>query len=309
MARAPVNRSGEMEMFVRVVEHGAFSAAARSLRMTPSALSKLVARLERRLGVRLVNRSTRNVQLTTEGAAFYERSVKVLAEIDEAERSAATSAAPRGRVRINANVPFGLNYLFPLLPSFLALHPEITLDIVLTDQVIDLLEQRADLAIRVGPLLASLLTLRKLGESPMRVVAAPDYLVRCGTPRDLEELERHNRIGYCFARVFDAWPFRTPAGASATLPVVGNAQVSDGESLRRLALAGAGIARLSLFLIAPDIRAGRLVPVLEDFNPGDTEEINALFLGQGGHLPSRVRAVIEFLAETVPRRLNETILL
>ena len=307
MPRAPVNRSGEMEMFVRIVEHGAFSAAARSLRMTPSALSKLVARLERRLGVRLVNRSTRGLGLTPEGAAFYERCVKVLADIDEAERSAATGAAPRGRVRINANVPFGLNYLFPLLPEFLAQHPEITLDIALTDEVIDLLEQRADLAIRVGPLRPSQLTVRKLGESPMRVVAAPDYLVRCGTPRDLGELERHNRIGYCFARMFDAWPFRTPGGASATLPVVGNAQVSDGESLGRLALAGVGIARLSLFLVAPHIRAGRLVPILEDFNPGDTEEINVLFRGQGGHLPSRVRAVIDFLAHTVPRRLDETI--
>src|SRR5260221_761382 len=307
MGRALVNRAGEREMFVRVVGHGAFSAAAGSMRMTPSGLSKLIGGVERRLGVRLVNRSTRKLQLTTEGATFYERCVKVLADIDDAERSAATSAAPRGRVRINANVPAGLNYLFPLLPSFLGQHPEITLDIALTDQVIDLLEQRADLAIRVGPLRSSQLTLRKLGESPMRVVAAPDYLVRCGTPRDLDELERHNRIGYCFARVFDAWPFRTPAGASATLPVVGNAQVSDGESLRRLTLAGVGIARLSLFLIAPDIKAGRLVPILEDFNPGDTEEINALFLGKGRHLPPRVRAVIEFLPATVPPRLNETI--
>jgi DNA-binding transcriptional LysR family regulator len=307
MPRASVNRSGEMEMFVRVVERGAFSPAARSLRMTPSALSKLVARLERRLGVRLVNRSTRKLQLTPEGAAFYQRCVKVLADIDDAERSAATGAAPRGRVRINANVPFGLHYLFPLLPFFLAQHPEITLDIALTDQVIDLLEQRADLAIRVGSLRPSQLTQRKLGESPMRVVAAPDYLSRCGTPRDLEELERHNRIGYCFARVLEAWPFQTRTGAPATLPVIGNAQVSDGESLRRLALAGVGIARLSLFLVAPDIKAGRLVPILEDFNPGDTEEINVMFLGQGGHLPSRVRAVIEFLAATVPRRLKETI--
>ena len=115
------------------------------------------------------------------------------------------------------------------------------------------------------------------------------------------------RLANRSTRMFDARPFRTPAGASATLPVVGIAQVSDGESLKRLALAGAGIARLSLFLIAPDIKAGRLVPILEDFNPGDTEEIDALFLGQGGQLPSRVRAVIEYLAATVPRRLKETI--
>ena len=307
MLSTAVNRSGEMEVFVRVVEHGALSAAARSLRMTPSALSKLVARLERRLGVRLVNWSTRKLQLTPEGTAFYQRCVKVLEDIDEAERSAATTAAPRGRVRINANVPFGLHYLFPLIPSFLAQHPEVTLDISLTDQVIDLLEQRADIAIRVGALRPSQLMQRKLGESPMRVVAAPDYLARCGTPRDLEELDRHNRVGFSFARVFDAWPFRTHAGASTTLPAVGNAQVSDGESLRRLALAGVGIARLSLFHIAPDLRAGRLVPILEDFNPGDTEEINVIFLGQGGHLPSRVRAVIEFLAATMPRRLDQTI--
>jgi DNA-binding transcriptional LysR family regulator len=307
MPRTSVNRSGEMEMFVRVVERGAFSAAARSLRMTPSALSKLVARLEKRLGAWLVNRSTRKLQLTPEGTAFYERSVKILADIDEAERGAATGAAPRGRVRINTNVPFGLHYLFPLLPDFLARHPEITLDVVLTDQVIDLFEQRADIAIRVGALRPSELKLRKLGESPMRVVAAPDYLARCGTPRDVAELERHNRIGFGFARILQAWPFRTRAGASTTLPVVGNAQVSDGEGLRRLALAGVGIARLSLFHIAPDIKAGRLVPILENLNPGDVEEINAIFLGQGGHLPSRVRAVIEFLAATVPRRLNETI--
>jgi DNA-binding transcriptional LysR family regulator len=307
MPSTTVNRSGEMEVFARVVEHGAFSGAARSLRMTPSALSKLVARLERRLGVRLVNRSTRKLQLTPEGAAFYQRCVKVLEDIDEAERNAATAATPRGRVRINANVPFGLHYMFPLIPSFLAQHPEVTLDISLTDQVIDLLEQRADLAIRVGALRPSQLMQRKLGESPMRVVAAPEYLARCGTPRDLEELDRHNRVGFSFARVFDAWPFRTRASVSATLPAVGNAQVNDGESLRRLALAGVGIARLSLFHIAPDIRAGRLVPILEEFNPGDTEEINVIFLGQGGHLPSRVRAVIDFLATTVPRQLNQTI--
>src|SRR5258706_4205547 len=145
MPRTSVNRSGEMEMFARVVERGAFSAAARSLRMTPSALSKLVSRLEKRLGVRLVNRSTRKLQLTAEGTAFYERCVTVLADIDDAERNAAVGATPRGRVRINANVPFGLNYLFPMLPALLAQYPEITLDIALTDQVVDLLEQRADL--------------------------------------------------------------------------------------------------------------------------------------------------------------------
>src|SRR5689334_5969218 len=150
MARLDTNRSGEMEVFVRTVELGGFSAAAREFRMTPSAVSKLIARLESRLGARLVNRSTRKLQLTAEGRQFYSRSLRVLADLDEAEREAASGASPRGLVRVNANVPFGLHLLLPLVPDFLTLHPEMRLDIVLTDQVIDLLEERADVAIRTG---------------------------------------------------------------------------------------------------------------------------------------------------------------
>src|SRR5699024_3005453 len=125
---------GEMEVFARVVELGSFSAAARTFRMTPSAVSKLVRRLEQRLGVRLVNRSTRKLQLTPEGCAFYERSVRILADLDDAERAAASSDTPRGRVRVSANVPFGHHFLLPLVPEFLARHPDVTLDIVLTDE-------------------------------------------------------------------------------------------------------------------------------------------------------------------------------
>ena len=234
MSRIEPNRSGEMEVFARVVERSGFSAAARTLRMTPSAVSKLVARLEGRLGARLVNRSTRKLQLTAEGLAFYERCTRILADIDEAERGVAQGAVPRGRVRINANVPFGLHHLLPLVPGFLAAHPDITLDIVLTDQVIDLLEERADIAIRVGPIRSSALLARKLGESGMRLVAAPDYLRRHGTPRSIAELDRHNRLGFSFARSVEAWPFLDEAGGVRTVPIIGNAQVGDGETLRRL---------------------------------------------------------------------------
>ena len=299
MARIETNRSGEMEVFARVVERSGFSAAARAPRMTPSAVSKLVARLEGRLGARLVNRSTRKLQLTPEGVAFYERCTRILADIDEAERGAAQGAVPRGRVRINANVPFGLHHLLPLVPGFLAAHPDITLDIVLTDQVIDLLEERADIAIRVGPIRSSALLARKLGESGMRLVAAPDYLQRHGTPRSIAELDRHNRLGFSFARSVEAWPFRDEAGGVRTVPIIGNAQVGDGETLRRLALAGLGLARLAMFHIGPDIEAGRLVPVLDEWNPGDSEAIHAVFLGQRGHVPARVRAVIDYLGREV----------
>jgi DNA-binding transcriptional LysR family regulator len=298
MGRLETNRSGEMEVFAQVVAMSGFSAAARSLRMTPSAVSKLVARLEARLGTRLVNRSTRKLQLTAEGLAFYERCVRILADIDEAEREAAAGTAPRGRIRVNSNVPFGLHHLLPLVPGFLARHPQVTLDIVLTDQVIDLLEQRADVAIRVGPLRASRLIARKLGASRMAVVAAPGYLERRGAPRGLADLQAHNLIGFNFARSFEEWPF-LDGGAVVTLPACGDIQVGDGEIARRLTLAGVGLARLALFHVGPDIAAGRLVPVLEELNPGDVEDIHAIYAGHGGHLPSRIRAFIDYLAGAV----------
>jgi DNA-binding transcriptional LysR family regulator len=298
MARLETNRAGEMEVFTRVVELGGFSAAARAVRMTPSAVSKLVARLEARLGTRLVNRSTRKLQLTPEGQTFFQRSVRILADMDEAEREAGTGATARGRVRVNTNVPFGLHHLLPLVPGFLALHPEVTLDIVLTDEVVDLLEERADIAIRVGPLRSSRLIARKLGASRMAVVATPAYLERHGTPASLAELERHNRIGFNFARTVEGWPF-LDSGGIRMVSAVGNVQVGDGESARRLALAGVGLARLALFHVGADIEAGRLRPVLEHLNPGDADDINAIFIGHGGRLPARIRAVIDYLADKV----------
>ncbi|NEX93184.1 LysR family transcriptional regulator [Caulobacter sp. 17J65-9] len=298
MARLETNRSGEMEVFARVVQYGGLSAAARTLRMTPSAVSKLLTRLEERLGARLINRSTRKLQLTPEGAAFYDRSLRVLADIDEAEREAAAGSSPRGRVRVNSSVPFGVHQLLPLVPDFLAEHPEVTLDLVLTDQVVDLLEERCDVALRVGPMRPSQLMARKLGQSRMAVVAAPAYLARHGTPTTLEALEGHNRIGFNFARSFEEWPFLVD-GAIQTVPACGDVQVGDGESARRLAVAGVGLARLGVFHVAEDLAAGRLQAVLEPLNPGDHEDIHAVFMGQGGHLPARVRAFVDFLAERV----------
>ncbi|OHV88972.1 LysR family transcriptional regulator [Mesorhizobium sp. ORS 3428] len=299
MARPEINRSGEIEVFVRVVEAGSFSAAARRLRMTPSAVSKLIARLEARLGARLISRSTRRLQLTPEGAAFHDNGVRILADLDAAEREAAAGAAPRGRLRVNSYVPFGQHRLIPLLPRFLERYPEISVEAVLTDSVIDLMEERADVAIRAGPLRESRLVARKLGETRMAVVAAPSYLEARGTPRTPADLSRHNLLAFGFARHIDGWPFATAAGAPIVVPVAGNATVSDGEAMRLTALSGAGIARLARWHVEPDIVAGRLVPLLEEFNPGDEEPTHAVYVGQGKHLPARVRAFLDFLAETV----------
>lgn len=299
MSRMDVNRSGEMEVFIRVVDLGGFSAAARTYRMTPSAVSKLLARLESRLGVRLINRSTRKLQLTPEGSAYYERAIRILDDINTAEREATTGATPRGKLRVNTSVPFGLHRLLPLLPGFIKRYPGVSVDVSLTDTVVDLMEERADIAIRVGPLRESRLLARKLGESPMVVVAAPSYLAEHGTPQTPADLEQHNMLGFCFTKQIEGWPFRDSKGGVVAITPIGNSLVSDGEAMQRLVVAGMGLARLTRFHVKADIDAGRLVPVLEDFNPGDLEAIHAVFVGHGGQLPARVRAFLDYLVEHV----------
>jgi DNA-binding transcriptional LysR family regulator len=285
-------------VFTRVVELGGFSTAARAFRMTPSAVSKLVARLEARLGVRLINRSTRKLQLTPEGSAFYERALRILDEISAAEREAAIGATPSGLLRVNTSVPFGLRLLLPLLPDFAKRYPEIKVEVVLTDLVVDLLEERADVAIRVGLMRESRLLARKLGESRMVVVAAPSYLAERGTPKTPDDLADHNLLRFGFAKWENGWPFKIGGETIAVMPS-GNALVSDGEAMQHLAVAGMGLARLARFHVKADIKAGRLVPVLEAFNPGDIEPIHAVFVGHGGQLPARVRAFLDYLVETV----------
>lgn len=283
-------------MFVRVVELGGFSSAARAARMTPSAVSKLIARLEVRLGARLLNRSTRQLQLTSEGCAFYERATRILADLEDAERVAGAGERTVGRVRVNTSASYFNHVLASALPAFLALHPGVTLDIVQTDAVVDLLAERADLAIRAGPLKSSSLVARKLGETALMIVAAPDYLERCGAPRSIADLEGHNRLGFGYARAVDGWPLREN-GQTRVVPATGRVQASDGEGLRQLALAGVGLARLAAFTVREDISAGRLMPVLGDLDRGEKEAFHAIHMGQGGPLPSRVRALLDFLAE------------
>lgn len=285
-----------MEVFARVVEQGGFSAAARTCRMTPSAVSKLVARLETRLGTRLINRSTRAFQLTPEGSAFYERTTRILADIEDAERNAGAGEWPVGRIRLNTSASYATHVLAPILPEFLERNPGVTLDLIQTDLVVDLLSERTDVAVRAGPLKSSSLVARKLGDSAMVIVGTPAYLARFGEPKTIEDLDRHNRLGFGYVRSIDGWPVKRN-GETVIVPTVGRVTASDGEALRQLALGGAGLARLAGFTVRGDIAAGRLVPLLEKFNPGDRETFHAIHTGQGGPLPSRVRALLDFLAE------------
>ncbi|MCJ2090161.1 LysR family transcriptional regulator [Methylobacterium sp. E-005] len=296
MPRPEINRAGEMDVFVCVVEQGGFSAAARTRRMTPSAVSKLVARLEARLGTRLVNRSTRAFQLTPEGCTFYERATRILADIAEAEGAARAGEQPVGRIRLTTSASYATHVLAPNLPDFQDRYPGVTLDLVQTDRVVDLLAERTDVAVRAGGLKQSQLVARKLGETGMVIVGAPAYLDRFGRPETVADLDGHNRLGLGYVRTVEGWPMRQ-GEATVLVPVTGRVQASDGEALRQLALTGNGLARLTRFTVRADIAAGRLVPVLEPLNPGDREAFHAVHVGQGGPVPARVRALLDFLAE------------
>ncbi|ANH03483.1 LysR family transcriptional regulator [Shinella sp. HZN7] len=295
------NRAGEMDVFVLAAELKSFSAAGRKLGLSPSAVSKLVTRIEDRLGARLLVRTTRRLELTAEGEVYLGRARRILAEIAETERIVAAGArvVPRGPLRVNASVGFGERYILPLAPAFLSLYPEIELDLTLTDGVIDVIGERADVAIRSGPLRVSSLKARKLLESREVVVAAPAYLDRAGTPRYPDELVAHNCLRFNFRRSMEGWPFLSGDGkAVAVREVSGNMLVSSGAILRQLCLDGLGIGRIGRFHVEEDIAAGTLVPLLEDYNPGEVEIVHAVFAGHE-HLAARIRAFIDFLAGNI----------
>lgn len=296
MPRHDINRSGEMAVFVAVIENGGFSAAARKLQMTPSAVSKLVGRLEARLGARLVNRSTRTQLLTSEGRTFYEKSVRILADMDEAEQTASAGDAPRGLVRINTSASYGTHILAPILARLMDEHPGLSIDLVQTDLVVDLLSAQTDIAVRAGPLSSSSLVARKLGETPLMIVGSPDYLERRGVPRTAEDLERHSLLGFGYVRSIADWSLPDRQGQARSVPVTGRISASDGEALRQFAIHGAGLVRLAGFTVEADIAAGRLVEVLGGPETRLMEAFHAVYVGQGGLLPARVRAVLDFLA-------------
>ncbi|AOR79456.1 LysR family transcriptional regulator [Novosphingobium resinovorum] len=288
------NRFGEMQIFLAVAQGGSFASAAKALRLTPSAVSRATARLEGRLGVQLVSRTTRALALTAEGEVYRGRVAGLVAEIDEVERGfGSAEEAPRGPLRINASVPFGMQCLLPILPRFRRACPGVTVNLALSDTLVDLVEERADLAIRIGPLRDTGLKAKKLGRSMMAVVASPEYLREHGEPAHPRDLADHACLQFSFRRSIDTWPFRVD-GALVQRPIEAAFLGNSGEVVRMMAVAGGGIARLGRFHVAADLAAGRLVEILTPFNPGDHEDIHALYVGHR-RLASRIRAFLDFL--------------
>jgi len=288
------DRARELELFAAVVAGGSFSAAGRQLGLTPSAVGRAIDRIEARLGVRLLLRTTRALRLTAEGQAYLGAARRILADLDDAEQAIADQGAPRGRLRVSAALSHGRLCVVPLLGTFSKAFPQILVDISLTDQIVDVAAGQADVAVRFGPLADSGLTARRLGSSGRVIVASPDYLARHGTPRAPEDLQSHNCLNFNFRRAEPVWPFRRD-GVDFALSVQGNIEANNGETLAQLASAGVGIARVGAFSVADEIADGRLVPILEPFNPGDVETVHALFVG-GANTPARVRVFVDFLA-------------
>lgn len=292
-----MDKPGEMRAFVRSVELGGFSAAARDLDLTPSALSKLVTRLEDRLGVRLMNRTTRRLALTAEGDAYFTSAKRILADIEEAETEVTRfSDSPKGLLRINVGVAFGMHQLAPALPRFLEKYPEIELDITMTDRLIDLVEEGADVAIRNGHLRDSSLVARRICDLHRVICASPIYLKKHGAPKSPQDLLNHNCISISGAPHLRRWPFDTKNGME-TIEVGGNVSANNAETLLQLAATGVGIIRLADVIVGDGIRAGWLVPLLEDVHHREPLPLSAVYL-PGKHKSPRVAAFVTFLVET-----------
>ena len=288
-------RSGEMAVVVAVAQEGSLSAAARALGLTPSAVSRIVARAEQRLGSRLLLRTTRAIRFTAEGETYLRGARRILADMAEVEETIADQGVPRGRLRISAALGHGRQAIVPLVAAFSARYPEIVVDLTLSDEVADILGGQADVAVRFGHLPDSLLTARRIGDTGQVIVASPDYLQRHGTPQVPEDLLRHNCLRFNFRRAEPNWPF-IRKGEALSLKVCGNIECSSGEALAQLARLGAGIARIGAFSVAADLLNGNLIALLDDWNPGDREPIHAVFVG-GSTMPARVRVFVDFLLE------------
>lgn len=293
-----MDHSAEMRAFVLAMDGGSFAAAARSLGLTPSAVSKLISRLEARLGVRLVNRTTRSLALTAEGEVYLATGRRILESIAALEAEVGASAGrPRGLVRINTGLAFGLHQLVPAVPEFRAAYPEVELEIAMTDRIVDLAAERSDIAIRTALRLAdSSLMSRRIADMERIVCASPAYLARHGAPRSPADLAHHDCIVFAGGTALDRWPFRRPSGEVFQVHVKGTVAVDNAEAMVQLAIAGVGIVRLGDLVVADPIRRGQLVPLLVDAHVAEAVPMWAVF-APGTQRTPRIRVLIDFLIE------------
>ena len=292
----------DMSVFAAVVETGGFTAAGRTLGLSKSAVSKQVARLEQRLGSRLLQRTTRRLSLTEAGAVFYEGCQRVLAEAEAAE-SAVThlAGAVRGVLRINAPMSFGITHLAPMVAAFMERFPELEVELALNDRTVDLVEEGYDVGVRIGKLADSSLVARRLAPIRRAVCASPDYLAKHGSPTRPEELQGHRCLIYSYLDSPRNWRFRPTdpdQGRARRVSVAGPLESNNGSVLAEAAAAGQGIICIPVFIVCDELSDGRLVEILPDWIEEHDLTLYAVY-PERRHLAPKVRAFIDFLAERI----------
>ena len=291
-----MDRLRAFEVFVAVVARQGFARAAEAVGTSPANVTRYIAELEAHLGTRLLNRHSRKLSLTDSGQALYERARSILDEVAEAEAlSASTTLQPRGRLRVNAPVSFGILRLAPLWPKFLQKYPEVELEVSLIDRVVDLVEEGFDLGIRISRSGSTAHIARKLAASRNIVCAAPAYLRQHGRPNSPADLADHACIGYTFSATGDDWHLFDAHGLEHVVKVPSVMRANNGDTARAAALAGVGVIWQPSFLVGDDLRAGRLVPLLPGYRMADID-ILAVYPSRR-HLSAKVRVMIDFLAD------------
>jgi DNA-binding transcriptional LysR family regulator len=293
-----MDRLGSMNMFLRVVERGSLSAAGRELALSPAAVSNHIRALEDWLGVRLLNRTTRQLTLTEAGQTFRERCETILAEVADAEAAAASlQAVPRGVLRVNAPIAFGVRHLAPVIAAYLDRYSETTLDLVLNDRVVDLIEEGFDVAIRIGDLADSELVARRLAPCRFVVCAAPHYLKHRGEPKHPAQLSDHHCLEYSLRAPPGRWVFTGPDGNDVAVTIAGRLRATNGDLLRSTAVQGLGVILAPTFIVGDNLRDGTLMQLLIGYNVRPSG-IFAVY--PAGRYPSpKLRSFVDFLADQI----------
>jgi DNA-binding transcriptional LysR family regulator len=287
----------EMRVFTRAVDKGSFSAAADDLDLTPSAVSKLVTRIEDRLGVRLLFRTTRRLTLTPEGEVYLARARQILADIADAEEAVTRGRGrPRGKLRVSVGTAFAAHQLAPALPEFLAQYPEIDVELVVTDRVVDIIDEQADVAIRTGVVADTSLIARKFADAERMICAAPSYLARVGAPVDVEDITRHTCLIVSAVPGLSQWGFLMPDGSRRVLDVKPKVASDDAETIFRLCVAGAGVARLLDIIFGEAVRDGRLIELLPERHYPEPVPVYAVY-PPGRHRLPKLTVFLDFLAK------------
>ena len=292
-----LDRLTGMQVFARVASLGSLSAAARALGMSPTMATKHVAALEERLGVRLLLRTTRKLTLTEAGRRYLESIERILAEVEEADATAAAERVEaRGTLRVNAPLSFGLHEIAPLMPEFARQHPAVVVDLGLSDRFVDLVEEGWDLAIRIGRMLDSSMVARRLASCRMAVCGSPDYLAAHGRPTSVQQLAAHNCLSYTLSRTQTGGRWLFGPDGQVGVPVAGNLRANNGDVLVAAAVAGQGLIYEPTFLLSEALKDGRLIAIALDELCIELPGIYAVH--PAGRLPpAKVRAFVDFLAQ------------